>query len=113
MLKTYKKFREENGLADIKGTSDLDGTQSEIMGELSTMFREKHEFFRRLLQKALQTVKMSIDEENEVKRLIGLIGNLKDSPAEKKGKMRDPMDNVVVRTHNGADGSGGDGGMTT
>src|SRR4051812_10950155 len=108
-MKSLRQFREENGLGDIKPTSDVSGPESELLNDLSTLFRDKGDFFIQLLHRCLRDVEG--EDGNEVKKLIGIIGHLKDAPPESKEKMRDPLDNVVVRPHNGADGSnGGTGG---
>jgi hypothetical protein len=109
-MKTLRQFREENGLGDMKATSDVTGPESEMLNDIARMFREGGDMFRRVLRQCLDAGSLSQEEENEVKKLIGIIGHLQNSSPESKKKMRDPLDNVVVRPHNGPDGSGGDSG---
>lgn len=106
MMKTIKQFREENGLADVRPTSDVSGTESEMINEIVELLRNNADTLRRVFRQSLETGSLGTDEENDMKKLIGLIGHLKDSPGESRRKLRDPLDNVVVRPHNGADGAG-------
>lgn len=102
-MKTFQKYKEENGLGDIKPSIGVD---DQTIGELTSLLREHGDSLRRILYKALEFC--NHDETNNIKKLIGLISNLRDRPAEKKKHLRDPMDNVVVRNYD-ADSSNSDG----
>ncbi len=104
---SFKKFREENGLADIKSKTDISGTEGEMLNDLASIFRKNSDRFKSLLKHCLRIGNLKTDEENDLKKVIGIIGHLKDKPEETGRKLRDPLDNVVVRQHNGADGSDG------
>jgi len=105
-MKTLHQFREENGLADVKPTSDVSGPQGEMINDLVELLKNNADSFRRVFRQCLDTGRLGTDEENDLKKLIGLMGHLKDSPGESGKKLRDPLDNVVVRPHNGPDGAG-------
>ena len=47
------------------------------------------------------------NEANELKKLIGMLGNIKEKPHEKK--RRDPMASIVIRQASGPGGEGGEG----
>ncbi len=108
-MKSLKQYREENGLGDIKPTTDTSGPEGELLNDLSDLLKKNADTFRRLFSRVLRRDELTTDEENDLKKLIGIIGHLKDRPEEKKDKLRDPLDNVVVRAHNGPDGGGGGG----
>jgi hypothetical protein len=104
-MKSLKQFREENGLADVKTTSDVSGPEGELLNDLAELLRNNADTFRHIFRKCLDRDDLDTDTANDLKKLIGIVSHLKDSPAETKEKMRDPLDNVVVRPHNGPDGS--------
>ena len=109
MTKSFKKFAEEkDGLADIKPTTDVSGPEGELINDLTDILKKNADCFRRLFSRLIHKEQMSTDEENDLKKLIGIIGHLKERPEEKNSRLRDPLDNVVVRPHGGADGSSGD-----
>jgi hypothetical protein len=106
-MKSLNKYREENGLGDIKPTTDTSGPEGELLNDLSDLLKKNANTFCRLFSRVLRREELTTDEENDMKKLIGIIGHLEDTPEEKKKKLRDPLDNVVVRPHNGPDGGGG------
>jgi hypothetical protein len=108
-MKTLNQFREDNGLATFSVSTDASGVESELLNDLSQLLRNNADGFRRILKKCLNAG-LSNDEENDVKKLIGIIGHLKESPREKKEKVRDELDNVVIRQSNAGAGGGESGG---
>jgi hypothetical protein len=107
-MRSYNEFKQ--GLADIKGTSEFGGNEQELLSEMGQLLRDNYTGIMRVLRRTLHEIKMTTDEENAFKNFMGMIGRLKDSPHERKGKMKDPLDNVVIRAHTGADGSNNSGG---
>lgn len=105
-MRTLKQYREENGLADVKPSSDVSGPQSEMINELVEILKKNADSFRRVFRHCLEQGSLGSEEENDLKKLIGLVGHLKDAPSESGKKLRDPMDNVVVRPLGGPDGPG-------
>lgn len=111
MLPTLQKFREANGLADIKSTTDISGPEGEMLNDLAELLRNNADKFRRVFNKLLHSGELSQDEENDLKKLMGIMINLKEKPRESGKKLRDPLDNVVVRPVQGSEsGSGLSGG---
>jgi hypothetical protein len=106
-MKTLKQFREEEGLGDLTPKTDVSGTETELSGEILELLRKHADQLRVVLTKSAHG--NDSDFENDMRTLVGMIGNLKEKPREKK-KLSDPMNNVVTRSFAGPDSGGGDGG---
>ncbi len=106
-MKSLKQFREENGLGDMKPTTDISGPETEMLNDLADLLKKNADKFKSIFKQCLDNFDLKTDEENDLKKLIGIIAHLKNKPEESQMKLRDPLDNVVVRQHNGADGSDG------
>ena len=105
-MKTFKKFQEElAGLGDMNPSSDQNNG---VVDELRSLLFDNSDKFKNILNQTLRVVRMSGEEENLVKKLIGLIGNIKEKP--KKLKTRDPLSDIVARQASGSSMSNGDGG---
>ncbi len=103
-LPTLKQFREE-GLANMTGTTDLSGHETDLVNSLVELLRKSYDKLRPALMKMAHSGDLDSETEGDLKQIMGLIANLKDKPQKEK-KLRDPMSNVVARPFSGPDGPG-------
>lgn len=104
-MKTLREFRD--GLADLKPKTDVVGNETDLTGELIDILRGKADVFRQIFAGALGSGRYP-EMADDLKKLMGMVINLKDGPQERKQK-NDPLSNVVDKPFANPDGASGDG----
>lgn len=82
------------------------GPETELINDLSDLIRKHAGKLRSIIIQAIDEDSDDYELNNDLKQMVGLIGNLRDSPSSKKDKPRDPLSNVVTRSLGGPDGPG-------
>lgn len=106
-LLSFRKFRESVGLGDMTPKTDVMGPETELMNDLMDLIRRHADKLRKVIIDAIDEDADDFETNNDLKQIVGLIGNLRDSPRNSKDKPRDPLSNVVTRSLGGPDGPGG------
>lgn len=105
----FKHFREAQALAHIKGEV-LPDTNKDVTNEIIEILQAFESKFIMLFTKAIQNNENSDDFLNGLKKMMGLLKNLKHRPDEKRKTLHDPLSNTVARPHDGPDGPDGGNG---
>ncbi len=102
-LLKFSDYREVQALGDLKGEAPFD-TNKDLTDEILSILRDYHTDFKMLFTKTAQSHEGSDEFNAAMKKLLGLVKNLKERPDEKPKPTRDPLSNTVARPHDGPDG---------